>query len=309
MRGVRASTRGEQVSKRDVTLVANDNNFLSHDYPPARDCLRVASLPRELSICLAGFRGGSTKRKRKRERERKRRTARQREYVGLRVNAIASTTDSVDARRPRRRYYAKRERKANWTERRSLRSFGSCVFALMPFSPATRTATTTTPTPTPTPLVATMARRRNRRPKRPHLARFSTNIPPPPPNLFSPTVLSYSHPSLARSFFPTFSPLPVHPAVLLSPTATSPPSRPARPVRASCSRSPHYSIDPTGKALCRVPFASAEPRLRIQRSRYARCAVPERSLKRVDLSTTDLPSSSPFPGGRTNVSRRSAAEF
>lgn len=57
LRGVRASTRGGTSSKWDVTLVANDN-FPSHDYPPARDCLRVVLVPRELSICSAGFPGG-----------------------------------------------------------------------------------------------------------------------------------------------------------------------------------------------------------------------------------------------------------
>ena len=185
------------------------------------------------------------------------------------VGAIASTTDSVDARRPRRRYYAKRERKANWTERRSLRSFGSCVFALVPLSPATRTATTTTPTPTPTPLVATMARRRNRRPKRPHLARFSTNIlsfsQPLSLSLSSPTFIPLAR-SLVLSHFQ--QPSSRSPGILLSPTGLATFSS-RSPVRASCSRSPHYSIDPTGKALCRVPFASAgyaERRLRIERS-------------------------------------------
>ena len=148
---------------------------------------------------------------------------RQSKYVGLRVNAIASTTDCVDARRPRRRYYAKRERKANWTERRSLRSFGSCVFALVPLSPATRTATTTTPTPTPTPLVATMARRRNRRPKRPHLARSSTNIPSSSSSSSSQPVLSYSHPSLARSPARSFSLSALFPFTRVSSSLQPPP--------------------------------------------------------------------------------------
>ena len=215
------------------------------------------------------------------------------------VGAIASTTDSVDARRPRRRYYAKRERKANWTERRSLRSFGSCVFALVPLSPATRTATTTTPTPTPTPLVATMARRRNRRPKRPHLARFSTNIlsfsQPLSLSLLSYVPLLLSSLSLARSFFPTFSsPLPVLP-VSFSLQPASPPSRPALPCVPLA-----LALPTTLSILQEKPCAAFHLLQPATRSggyessalSYARCALPERSLKGVDLSATDLPFSS-----------------
>lgn len=110
-----------------------------------------------------------------------------------------------------------------------------------------------------------MARRRNRRLKRPHLARSCTNIPSQPVLLYSSsfTPLVFSLP-LDRSF--PLSALFQHrsrshyillcPIYRVDPTLFLPPS----PV---VSGSPHYSIDPTGKALCRVPFASAERRLRI----------------------------------------------
>ena len=236
------------------------------------------------------------------------------------VGAIASTTDSVDARRPRRRYYAKRERKANWTERRSLRSFGSCVFALVPLSPATRTATTTTPTPTPTPLVATMARRRNRRPKRPHLARFSTNIlsfsQPLSLSLSSPTFLSYFHPSrsLARSF-------PLSAALFPFSRYPSLSNRPRHllvPLSRAClllSLSPllyrSYRKSPVPRSICFSRLRGAEATNRaLSRTRAALFLKGrwKESICRQPICPFPRFNGSPFPWW-PNVSRGSAAEF
>lgn len=121
-------------------------------------------------------------------------------------------------------YLTERRRKANWTERRRLPlAAAACTVWWRPLSPAMRTATATT-TPTPTLLAATMARRGSRR---------SALISSTPYDLGS------------MSFHLASTPPTRHPSL-------------DRPVELS----PHYSIDPTGEALC-VPFASFERRLRI----------------------------------------------
>lgn len=120
-------------------------------------------------------------------------------------------------------YLTERRRKANWTERRRLPlAAAACTIWWRSFSPATRTATPTT-TPTPTLLAATMARRGSRR-----SALISSTPLRPRHHVSSRFNLS------ARRLLPT----------------------------ARYSYLPHYSIDPTGEALC-VPFASFERRLRI----------------------------------------------
>lgn len=123
-----------------------------------------------------------------------------------------------------------------------------------------------------------MARRRNRRLKRPHLARSCTNIPSQPVLLYSSSSpLSFSLSSLDRSF--PLSALFQHrsrsPYIVLCPIYRVDPTLLLSPSRV-VSGSPHYSIDPTGKALCRVPFASAERRLRIALV-AARLSVGEKS--------------------------------
>lgn len=123
-----------------------------------------------------------------------------------------------------------------------------------------------------------MARRRNRRLKRPHLARSCTNIPSQPVLLYSSSFTPRVFPlPLDRSF--PLSALFQHrsrfPYIVLCPTYRVDPTLflSSSPV---VSGSPHYSIDPTGKALCRVPFASAERRLRIALV-AARLSVGEKS--------------------------------
>lgn len=125
----------------------------------------------------------------------------------------------------------------------------------MPFSPATRTSTT--PTPTPTPLVATMARCRKRRLKRPHLVRFCNpmgSLPTCTP-LGSSSCSSLSH-SPPRRSFPSFSPLPV-------PFPFSLPRDPVSRLFLAPLESP-LPYRSYGKASVRcVPFASTERTLRI----------------------------------------------
>lgn len=80
--------------------------FFSHDYPPARDCLRTVSAIDELSIWSAPDRwqvGEDTR---------------------SRFNVEERAKRDDDAWSPR--HYAKRERKANWTERRSLALAAAC---------------------------------------------------------------------------------------------------------------------------------------------------------------------------------------